>query len=437
MRPSIDRRTMLRGAAVALALPYLESLLPRARAAAADGETPRRLCVVYVPNGMRREAWNPADGRLLEPFAAMRDELLLLRGLAQDAARAHADGPGDHARACAAFLTGVHPLKSEGQVLVGVSADQLASAALGSRTRLRSLQLGCEGGMNSGQCDSGYACAYSSHLSWAAPRTPAGKEHDPRAVFERLFLDQGDPAFGETREQRARRRKSVLDWVREDARRLERRLGTEDRHKLGEYQAGVRELERRIEALLEPGGAGPGTLPPQPAGIPADYAEHVRVMYELAALAFQTDATRVTTFLVANEGSNRSYPFLEVPEGHHELSHHGGEAAKLDKWERICRFHVEQFAVFVARLRALREGEASVLDRSLVVFGSGIGDGNRHNHDDLPLLLAGGRALGVKSARELVFERETSLNRLHLALLAKLGAPQARFGDASEPLELG
>ncbi len=445
MNTSFDRRALLRGAAVTLALPWFDSLLPRTRAAEralARAELPRRLAYVYVPNGMRMDAWRPGEGfalqRLLEPLGPARDETLVIRGLAQDAARPYQDGPGDHARAAAAFLTGVHPQKSDGQVLAGVSADQLVAQAIGSRTRLRSLQLGCDSAATSGNCDSGYACAYTTHISWSGPRTPAGKEHDPRVVFERLFLDQDDPAFVETREQRARRRKSVLDWVRADAKSLEGSLGSEDRRKLAEYQDGVRELERRIERLSADSAAQPGAgaLPPQPAGVPADHAEHLRVMYELAALAFQTDTTRVLTFLVANEGTNRSYPFAGVPEGHHEMSHHGGDATKLAQYEKICRFHSTAFAAFVEKLRAAKEGEGSVLSRSLVVFGSGISDGNRHNHDDLPIVLVGGSALGVQGARELVLEHETSVNRLHLALCDRMGAPQVRIGDATEALSL-
>lgn len=441
MREALDRRTLLRGAAVALALPYLEAMLPRARAASVLQDAPRRLFYAYVPNGMRMDAFRPAAGfqleRLLAPLAPASSELIVFRGLAQDAARAYQDGPGDHARAAAAFLTGVHPLKSDGQVLAGVSADQIAAAALGERTRLRSLQLGCDGAATSGNCDSGYACAYTTHISWSGPRTPSGKEHDPRAVFERLFLDEGDPAFGETREQRAHRRKSVLDFVRDDAHALGGQLGAEDRRKLDEYESGVRELERRIERLLAGSDSTAGDLPKQPAGVPEDLAEHVRVMYELAAFAFLSDTTRVGTFLVTNEGSRRSYPFAGVPEDHHEMSHHGGDAGKLAQWEKICTFHSTQFAAFVEKLRAAKEGGETVLARTLAVFGAGISDGNRHNHDDLPILLVGGSALGVKGGRELVLDKETSLNRLHLALLEKMGAHAPNLGDASEPLPLG
>jgi len=442
VREALDRRTLLRGAAVALALPYLEAMLPRARAAGAVQDAPRRLFYAYAPNGMRMDAWRPAEGfrleRLLAPLAPARDEVLVIRGLAQDAARPYQDGPGDHARAAAAFLTGVHPLKSDGQVLAGISADQLAAQHIGERTRLRSLQLGCDGAATSGNCDSGYACAYTTHLSWSGPRTPAGKEHDPRAVFERLFLDEGEPAFGETREQRAVRRKSVLDFVREDARRLGKQLGADDRHKLDEYESGVRELERRIARLLA--GTDKDTkagLPPEPAAEPEDFTEHVSVMYELAAFALISDVTRVGTFLVTNEGSNRSYPFAGVPEGHHEMSHHGGDETKLAQYERICGFHSAQFAAFVEKLRAAKEAEQTVLARTLAVFGSGISDGNKHNHEDLPIVLVGGSALGVKGGRELVLEKEPSLNRLHLALLEKMGVQEARLGDASELLPLG
>ncbi|MBK7644589.1 MAG: DUF1552 domain-containing protein [Planctomycetes bacterium] len=446
MTRQLDRRTLLRGAAVALSLPYLDAMLPRARAAsaAAQGardELPTRLFYAYVPNGMPTAALQTgadfALERLLAPFASASAELLVLRGLTLDAARAYQDGPGDHARAAASFLTGVHPLKSDGQVLNGISADQIAAAVVGERTRLRSLQLGCEGSATSGQCDSGYACAYTSHMSWSGPRTPSGKESDPRAVFERLFLDEGEPAFAETREQRARRRKSVLDFVREDAQSLARTLGAEDRRKLDEYQSGVRELERRIDRLLAGTDADAAAgIPKEPADGPRDFAEHVRVLYELAAAAFITDSTRVGTFLVTNEGSGRSYPFAGVPEGHHEMSHHGSDPVKLAQWEKICLFHTEQFAAFVEKLRAAREGEGNVLQRTMAVFGSGISDGNRHNHDDLPIVLLGGSALGLKGSRALDFDKDTSLHRLHLALLAKMGAHETRLGDATTPLDL-
>lgn len=432
--PSLDRRTLLRGAAVALALPYLEAMQPRARAQQSPA-APKRAVWIYLPNGLAREPLRAGAGFALQgalaPLAPHAAQLLLVHGLAQDAARAHGDGPGDHARACAAFLTGVHPLKDDGAVRVGASADQLAAAQLGSKTRLRSLVVGAEGSKTSGQCDSGYACAYSSQLSWSGPSTPAGKESKPLRVYERLFLDEESPAFEETKAVRRERRKSVLDFVREDARNLERRLGASDRAKLAEYQSGIRELERRLERM-QLGEQQASALPAPPKALENDYPELVRAHYELIALALATDSTRIATFLLANEGSNRGYPHLGIPEGHHELSHHGKDEQKLNKWERIGAYHVEAFAGFLTKLAELREGDGRLLDSTLVMFGSAIGDGNRHNHDQLPILLAG----AVRGGRELDCERETSLNRLHLSMTEHLGAKLERLGDAQTPLSL-
>lgn len=435
-RWNLDRRAVLRGAAVTLALPWLEAMLPRARAAKFPGAAPRRAVWVYLPNGLAQEPLKAGPGFALQgalaPLAPRAASLLLLHGLAQDAARAHGDGPGDHARACAAFLTGIHPLKQDGAVRVGASVDQLAARKIGNQTRLRSLVVGAEGSNTSGQCDSGYACAYSSQLSWAGPSTPAGKEHRPIRVYERLFLDEEDPAFLETVAERRARRRSVLDYVRGEARQLEQRLGSQDRHKLAEYQDGIRELERRLERMQQ-GERQASALPAPPKDVEKNYPELVRAHYDLIALALATDSTRLASFLLANEGSNRGYPHLGIPEGHHELSHHGRDPEKLTRWERIGAWHLEAFAGFLQQLASLREGETSVLDSTLVMFGSAIGDGNRHNHDQLPILLAG----AVRGGRQIEFEQETSLNRLHLSMAQHLGVSLTSLGDAALPLDLG
>jgi hypothetical protein len=406
-----------------VALPWLEAF---------GGETPPiRVAWLYVPNGVHMPDWTPAsEGAafplppLLEPLERFRDRLLVLTGLAHDKARANGDGPGDHARSAAAFLTGAQPRKTDGAgIRAGVSADQVAAQAVGNRTRFRSLEIGCEPGMVSGQCDSGYSCAYSSNISWASPQTPMAKETDPRLLFDRLF--------GRSPEADARR-KSVLDVVRGEASSLAPRLGASDRRKLDEYLTGVRELERRIERA-EKGAEVPDSL--RPKGIPSDYGEHLRVMADLLALAFRTDATRIATFMFANEGSNRSYAAIGVPEGHHELSHHGGDAAKQAKIGRINRFHLETLAHLLGRLDGVREGGEPLLDRCLVVYGSAISDGNRHNHDDLPLLVAGGSS-AIRTGRHLRLPRETPMNNLHLALLGKLGVPAGALGDSTGVLDL-
>ena len=442
----LDRRTLLRATGAALALPFLESMAPVARRARAEDEPARRLAVVYVPNGVHMPDWTPPEVGaefalpfLLEPLRPVREELLVVSGLAQDKARANGDGPGDHARAAAAFLTGAQPFKSSGtKIHAGISADQVAAAAIGGRTRLRSLEVGCESGRQAGECDSGYSCVYSNNIAWRTPHTPMTKEVDPRLVFDRLFRD--GPA-GETPAERERRRadrRSVLDLVRGDAQRLAGSLGAADRRKLDEYLTGIRELERRIARLAE----GDGFLVPtaeRPSGVPPTWPEHVRVMYELLALAFQADVTRIATFQVANEGSGRSYPWIDVPEGHHALSHHGGDAEMVAKIRRINRWHMEEFARFLQRLAATPDGPdgaPSLLARSLIVFGSGIADGNRHTHHDLPLLVAGRGADTLVPGRHLRFPEDTPANGLHLSLLDRLGVTVPRLGDATEPLVL-
>lgn len=438
----LSRRTVLRGLGTAIALPYLDAMLAtRGFALSSAPEMPRRMAFVYVPNGVHMPAWRPllegADYELpatLEPLAPLRDSLLVFSGLTHDKARANGDGPGDHARASAAFLTGCQPFKSDGaQIRAGVSVDQFAAARIGSATRFRSLEIGCESGGQSGQCDSGYACAYSSNLSWSTPHTPCTKETDARLVFERLFRDGDANETAEARALRLARRRSVLDFVRDDAARLEKRLGASDRRKLDEYTTSIREIERRIDAVT----SGKDQDVPEsarPASAPGSYADHIAIMTDLLVLAFRTDTTRIATFSYANEGSNRSYAFLQAPEGHHDLSHHGNEAEKQRKLQLINRFHVEQFASLLTKLRATKEGDSEVLSNSMILYGSGIGDGNRHNHDDLPILLAGRCGGRIASGRHVVVAKETPVANLFLTMLEKLDVPAAKLGDSSGKL---
>jgi hypothetical protein len=440
-----SRRQILHGAGVALALPWLESLAhaggvwsQQAKSEAA----PLRLLFVSTPNGAQMDLWTPAElgalsalPKTLEPLEPWRSKLLVLSGLTHDKARANGDGPGDHARSAATFLTASQARKTAGADLtVGVSVDQVIAAQIGARTRLRSLELGTESGRAGGQCDSGYACAYSSNISWRGPSTPAAKEIDPRLVFERLFSDGPRGESAAARAQRLARRKSVLDSVREDARALQSRLALADRRRMDEYQSGVRELERRIETAERE-----RTLAPEgveaPGAKPKVFREHVQVLGDLIALAFATDSTRVASLMLANEGSNRSYPAIGVPEGHHEISHHGDVAEKREKVARIDRFHVELLAYVIERLEAAREGERSVLDNSLVLYGSGISDGNRHNHDELPLLLLGSGA-DVQSGRHVRYPKNTPCANLFVTLLNMAGAPRASFGDSTGALDL-
>jgi hypothetical protein len=444
---TISRRTVLRGLGTAVALPLLDAMLPRlavAGLAAEKKELPLRFACVYVPNGVNMAEWTPtAEGPLtqlpsvLEPLAPVKDQLLVLSGLTCDKARAHGDGPGDHARAMSAFLTGSQPRKTYGaDIRAGVSFDQFLARQVGEATRFPSLEVGCEGGRGVGNCDSGYSCAYSSTVSWRTESTPVPKEINPALVFDRLFGEQGGSAAGINKRQLYRQ--SVLDLVRDDARRLEGTLGAADNRKLDEYLTAVRELEVRIEKARQSADqprAKPD-YPHPPAGVPKDYPEHVRLMGDLLVLAFQTDMTRVATLVYANEGSTRPYPFISVPEGHHDLSHHQRDPKKLEKIRLINCFHTAAFAEMLKKLAATKEGNGTLLDRSLIVYGSGNSDGNKHNHDDLPILLAGGRQAAITGGRHVIYpkDRDTPLCNLYLSLAERMGAPATRFGDSTAKL---
>jgi hypothetical protein len=429
MRTALGRRTLLRGAGTVLALPLLEAMLP---ARGRVESPPTRSAWIYVPNGVHLADWrvpaltdaDPLPQELPWILAPLRRERFsLLSGLTQDKARANGDGPGDHARAAAVFLTGVQPRKTEGQVRLGPSADQIAAAVVGGATRLRSLELGCERGKSSGQCDSGYACAYSSNVSWLSETTPAAKETSPRLVFERLF------GRGPVAAERALRRRSVLDNAGAEAERLRGAVGRDDRHRLDEYFEALREIERRLDFADAQQVAVPEDA--RPSGTPRDYGEHARLLADVLVLAFRTDSTRIATFMLADEGSNRSYRELGASEGHHTLSHHGGDAEKQARIRAINRFHVELLAYLLDGLAAVREGGQSLLDATQLVYGSGIADGDRHDHHDLPVLLCGGGNGALHPGRHVVFPRETPLGNLHLALLANMGVACDALGDAT------
>lgn len=449
----LPRRAVLRGAGTMVALPWLEAMAS-ASPSCPPARGVRRLVYVYAPNGVHVDRWRtpaPDQARrergpqsesltdlppLLTPLEGVRRRVLLLRGLTQDKARANGDGPGDHARAAAVYLTGIQPLKSEGQVRLGESADQRAARLVGGQTRLRALALGLEAGRQSGQCDSGYSCAYSGHISWQSATTPAAKESDPQRVFDRLFRG-GDPgSSAAARERRAAERRSVLDFVRGESRRLERRLGAEDRARVDEYETGLRELERQLAFGSAANVAEvPDSARPQRGKL--GFAEQADLMGALIRLAFEADVTRVATLMLGNEGSGRRYPEVGAREGHHALSHHKGDPEKLGQIAAINGLHMEAFGRFVGGLEGAREAGGSVLDRSMVVFGSGIADGNRHDHHDLPVALVAGKKTGLRGGRVLSFKRNTPLNNLHLALLERLGVDASPLGDSSGALSLG
>jgi hypothetical protein len=440
----MPRRTFLRGLGVSLALPLLECMLPSVTRAVAGG-APRRLVFVYLPNGMDMENWTPKSlgtsfdlPATLQPLSPFKSQFSVLSGLAHVQARGLGDGAGDHARANACFLTGVHPRKTAGaDIHVGISADQVAALQIGKNTRLPSLELSCEPTLRqAGACDSGYACAYQHNISWRNENTPMPPMGDPRIVFERLFSNEEDPDLAAGRALRESCRGSILDVVREDAKAFQKSLGATDRRKLDEYLTGLRETEVAIqqEAKFKATAPKPSTME-KPEGIPGDFTEHVKIMYDLLALALQTDATRIVTMMVQHEGSNRAYPFIGVSDGHHDLSHHGNSQEKKDKIAKINHYHMEQFAYFLGKLKAMREGSGSVLDNSMIVCGSAIADGNAHAHHDLPVLLCGSGGGAVTAGRHFRYEKETPMTNLYLTLLDRMGVKADSLGDSTGKLK--
>ncbi len=396
------------------------------------------MAFLYVPNGKHMPDWLPtSEGtgyalpKTLQPLAGLKDEFCVLSGLTHQKANANGDGGGDHARALTTFLTGTQARKTDGaDIRAGVSVDQIAAREFGKVTRFASLEVGADAGAQSGNCDSGYSCAYSSNIAWRSENQPVAKEVDPKLIFDRLFTSGRPGESAEARARRERYNKSILDLVGEDARRLQRNVGIADQRKLDEYLTAIRELETRIAKAAEaPDGK---SLPlDRPRGIPASYEDHLRILGDLVVLAFQTDTTRVSTLVFANEGSNRSYPFLDVPEGHHDLSHHEGKEEKQAKLQRINQFHVTQFAYFLERLRSVREGDQTLLDRSLIVYGSGIADGNAHNHNNLPIILAGKGGGLVTPGRHIAYRDGTPLTNLYLSMLDGAGIHLESLGDST------
>lgn len=448
MSKQIARRTLLRGVGTAMALPLLEGMLPlralaqsEKAAAAQKIIRPNRMLFVFVPNGVHMRDWTPTtEGAfelpwIMEPLKNVKNDLTVLSGLAQHNAFALGDGGGDHARSTATWLTGVHPKKTDGaDIKAGISVDQIAAQQNGQLTKFASLEVGIERGRQAGACDTGYSCAYSSSISWRSESTPVAKEVNPRLVFERLFGNGEAQEQAESRQRREIYKKSILDFVLEDANNLKTQLNSRDQRKLDEYFTGVREIEQRLNRV-EQQKVGEVPLPTMPAGIPQDPGEHIRLMSDMVILAMQADLTRISTFMFANDGSNRSYRNIGISEGHHELSHHGRDPVKQEKIRQINRFHITQLAYMLEKMKSIREGEGTMLDNSMVVFGAGISDGDRHNHNDLPILLAGGGAGTIKPGRHIRYPDNTPLNNLFLAMLDRVGVRTDNFGDATGRLE--
>lgn len=439
----LPRRLFLKGVGATLGLPVLNAMLPPNGWAAGSTGAPSRMAFVFVPNGVIVPDWTPkgegTDWQLsptLEPLVNVKDRLCVLTGLAQDNAEAKGDGPGDHARSAAAFLTGAHPVKTDGvNIKVGISVDQVAAEKIGSLTRLPSLEIGTEGGRNAGQCDSGYSCAYSNNISWKTPSTPMSKEINPKLVFERLFGASADQESVKSRARRDFFRKSILDSVAEDAAKLSRTLGQTDRRKLDEYFSSVREIEQRIARSQAESHTTKLPAMDLPQRIPKELDDHIRLMFDLLTIAFETDTTRVATFMLANEGSNRSYPMVGVNDGHHHLSHHQNKDEFIAPLKKIDRYLISHFAKFLEKLKNTKEGDGSLLDHSMIVYGSAISDGNHHNHNDLPILLAGTGSGTITPNRHLVYPENTPLNNLFLSMLDRMGAGVDQHGDSTGRLD--
>lgn len=452
MTRPISRRTVLRGLGSALALPLLEAMLPTSSMGAVDPKAIKRMAFLYVPNGANMPDWTPTQvgtnfefPYILAPLKPFKDQVLVLSGLTCDKARPHGDGNGDHAREVA-FLTCAQPRKTAGDIKVGISVDQVAAQKIGTKTKFPSLELGCERGQQAGSCDSGYACAYQANLSWRSESTPQAKEIDPKQVFERLFANanQGKEA-AQMKEARELYNKSILDFVQEDASSLRGILGSGDQRKLDEYLSAVREIEQRLQrAQMTNAAEAKSTAPDtsklnlvKPSGIPKEYEEHIRLMCDMLVLAFQADLTRIATFPFANGGSNRSYKSIGVAEGHHDISHHGKSKEKQDKIKQINRFHVTQLAYLLDKLKGIREGAGTLLDNCMIVYGSAISDGDRHNHEELPILLAGKGGGTIKPGRHIRFvQKDVPLANLYVAMLDRMGCNVPKFGDSTGKLQL-
>ena len=443
--PLVHRRTVLRSAGAVIALPWLEAMLPRGVTGSAIAGTlapapPVRLAYVFFPNGVNTAEWTPsvdasglwAPSPTLAPLDDFRDDITVYRGLRHRNAEANGDGPGDHARAAACFLTGAQPRKTAGDdIKAGRSIDQAVAdelARTGRATRLRSLELGSEPAMTAGSCDSGYSCAYSANISWKSESLPNGKETDPRAAFERIFGKRGESP--EVAAARLRSRRSILDGAVHEAKRLAGELGGGDRTRLDEYLDGVRALERRIDDDAIADLDAKSDIPEFTDG-PLDLARHVDLLGEVLALAFKTDSTRVATLMIANEGSNRAYREIGVSARHHDVSHHAGDAEKLAHFAAINRHHAERCAAFLRALSRIQENGRPLLDSTSVLYGGAIGDGNRHNHDDLPILVAGGKALGHRGGSVRACEKGTPLCNLHVGIARAAGSSIEAFGDAN------
>ena len=439
-KKALPRRTFLRGLGTTLALPFLDAMVPAFGATTNAAKQPVRMAFVYVPNGIIMKYWTPAaEGAgyefldAMKPLEPYRKQLLVLSGLAQVQGRALGDGAGDHARAGATWLTGVHPKKTEVDIHAGVSADQIAAREFGKSTQLGSLEIGLESPQLAGNCDSGYSCAYTNTISWRTPITPLPVEVNPRAVFERLFGD-GDSTDPQARLTALKQQRSILDYINADVARLESGLGPHDRNKLDEYVESIRDIERRIQKAEEQNASIKMPVMERPTAIPEEFEDHAKLMIDLQAIAFQADLTRVVSFMMAREGSNRSYRSIGISDGHHSVTHHMNDPEKIEKVHKINTHHVETFSYMLQKFRSTPDGDGNLLDHSLLLYGSSISDGNAHTHHDLPIVLAGNGAGKFQTGRHIRYPKDTPLNNLLLSMLHDAGVPAEKWGDSTGDL---
>ena len=433
-----------------MALPLLESMMPIARVARAagtsagsSGDAPVRMAFLFAPNGKHMPDWTPNyQGTLkklppiLEPLESFKSDIFLPSGLSLTTARTQ--GCGGHSCTVGQFLTGTLPKRTLGTDLRnGISVDQAAAEAIGHHTRFPSLELGCIPSKYSGDCDSGFSCVYTTHISWRTETSPLPKSVNPRAVFDRLFGNRIKDEEGKSGFKRDQRKQSILDFVGEEGRALRRRLGINDRRKLDEYLYAVREIERRL-ARVEASGEGveSGFDALRPADIPGDSDEHLRLMMDMMVLAFQTDSTRTISFMIGNGSDNRPYPQIGIAEGHHNLSHHVGDKKKHVKISRINRHFVTNLAYFLKKLKSIKEGDGTLLDNSMILYGCAFGDGNDHDPTDLPILVAGNAGGTIRTGRHVRYEKGTPLTNLYLSMLDRVGAPTEKLGDSTGRLDL-
>lgn len=438
-KKSLSRRKVLRGFGSTLALPFLDAMVPAATAARLTAAQPvKRLGFVFIPMGCDVTRWTPnSKGQLnelspiLKSLESVKSDVSILSNMELQPAY-----PGTHATSNSAFLSAAQAKQTESaDYFLGTTVDQIAAQHIGKETQLSSLEMSMDMMQTVGQCDNGYACVYQNNLSWSSPTTPLPAEAHPRLIFESLFGEGGSVA---ERRKALSQKASLLDFVSDDLSRLKRDLGAADKARIDDYLTSVREIERRIQKAEAQ--TQDGALPDadRPDGVPASYQDHARLMFELQMLAFQGDITRVTSFQLARETSNRSYPEIGISDPHHPLSHHGNDPAKIERMSKINAFHVSLFAEFLEKMKATNDGAGSLLDHSLFLYGSGMGNPNLHDHQKLPIIVAGGAAGGMKNGRHIEFDEPTPLANLHLSLLEKAGVKLDKFGDSSGTIqELG